>query len=93
VAILVAREITVAQVLERSAKGTGFDYWIGEDESLPFRFRTRLEVSGILRGTRADVERRVEQKCRQTERSDSMQLDALVFVVEFSHPLAKVIKR
>ncbi len=93
VAILVTRKITGAQVLERSAKGTGFDYWIGEDESVPFRLRTRLEVSGILRGTKADVDHRVEEKCRQTERSDTMQLDALVFVVEFSRPLAKVTKR
>ncbi len=81
------------KLVERSAKGTGFDYWIGENESLPFRLRTRLEVSGILRGTMAEVEQRVEQKCRQTERSDSTRLDALVFVVEFSRPLAKVVKR
>jgi hypothetical protein len=93
VAILVTRELTGAHVLERSAKGTGFDYWIGDAESLPFRLRIRLEVSGILRGTMADVERRAEQKCCQTERSDATRLDALVFVVEFSHPLAKVIKR
>ncbi len=93
VAILVTREMTGAHVLERSAKGTGFDYWIGNDESLPFRLKTRLEVSGIFHGTMVDVERRTEQKCRQTERSDATRLDALVFVVEFSHPLAKVIKR
>lgn len=92
VAILATREMTGMRVLERSAKGTGFDFWIG-DESVPFRLRTRLEVSGILRGTMADVDRRAEQKCRQTERSDASRLDALVFVVEFSQPLAKVTRR
>jgi hypothetical protein len=93
VAILITRDILGAKVLERSAKGTGFDYWIGEDDSLPFRLRARLEVSGILRGTMAEVERRADQKCRQTERSDATRLDALVFIVEFSQPIARVIMR
>jgi hypothetical protein len=93
VAILVTREATGKQVLERSAKGTGFDYWIGENESSPVRFKTRLEVSGILRGTPEDVRRRVDEKCLQTRRSDSMGLDAIVFIVEFSLPLAGVAKR
>jgi hypothetical protein len=93
VAILVARRMTGAQVLERSAKGTGFDYWIGDGESPRFLFTTRLEVSGILRGTPTDVERRAQEKCQQTMRSDATRLDALVCVVEFSGPLAKVIKR
>jgi len=93
VAILVTREATGKQVLDRSAKGTGFDYWIGEDGSSPVRLKTRLEVSGILRGTIADVQRRVDEKCIQTKRSDAMGLDAIVFVVEFSFPLAGVAKR
>lgn len=92
-AILVTRRLGGLEVIERSVKGTGFDYWIGEDEHVPFELKTRLEVSGILRGTRADVERRAVQKCHQTERSDGMGLDAVVFVVEFSQPLAKVVKR
>lgn len=93
VAILLTREIGEGQVLERSAKGTGFDYWIGHDGSVPFRLRARLEVSGILRGAMSEVDERLKAKCRQTEQSDTMRLDALVIVVEFSRPLAKVAKR
>jgi hypothetical protein len=93
VAILVTKELTGFEVIERSAKGTGFDYWVGEDEQLPFQSKTRLEVSGILRGTLGDIEQRVREKCHQTERSDGMGLAALVFVVEFSQPIVKVIKR
>jgi hypothetical protein len=93
VAILVTKELTKFTVIERSMKGTGFDYWVGEDEQLPFQDKTRLEVSGILCGKLADIERRVREKCHQTERSDGMGLAALVFVVEFSQPIVKVIKR
>lgn len=53
VAILVVRKTTGKSVLERSAKGPGFDFWIGdeEDDELPFQGLTRLEVSGIAKLT------------------------------------------
>jgi hypothetical protein len=46
VAILVVREAAGKTVLERAAKGGGFDFWIGdeEDSELPFQGLTRLEV-------------------------------------------------
>src|SRR5260221_12677183 len=52
VAIVGVRETTGKTVLERSAKGPGFDFWIGdeEDAELPFQGLMRLEVSGILSG-------------------------------------------
>jgi hypothetical protein len=93
VAILVMKKLTGFEVIERSVKGTGFDYWVGKNESFPFRCKTRLEVSGILRGALGEVEQRISRKCRQTERSDEMKLDALVIVVEFSQPLVRVAKR
>ena len=38
--------------IERSAKGGGFDWWIGTSDptGLPFQGMVGLEVSGILRG-------------------------------------------
>ena len=50
IAILMMRELTGKRVVERSKKGTGFDYWIGEsdDDDLIFTNKARLEVSGIL---------------------------------------------
>jgi hypothetical protein len=53
VAILVVKEVTGMVVVERSKKGTGFDYWLGSEDydGLPFQGTSRLEVSGILTGT------------------------------------------
>jgi len=93
VAISVIHDLAGFAVVERSRKGTGFDYWLGDDDPHPFRKKARLEVSGILRGTDSDLERRVKEKCRQTERSDCTRLEAFVAVVEFGHPMAKVVKR
>jgi hypothetical protein len=47
---MLIRQLTQFTVIERSRKGTGFDYWLGsEDEAgeLPFQNKVRLEVSGI----------------------------------------------
>lgn len=67
IAILIAHEFTGKIVVQRSKKGTGFDYWLGEpqvpDDTLPFSTElTRLEVSGILSGTGTQVAARVKQK-------------------------------
>lgn len=49
IAFLIIRELTDLTVIERSRKGTGFDYWLGTttDEGQPFKNKVRLEVSGI----------------------------------------------
>ena len=51
IAFLIVRELTDLTVIERSRKGTGFDYWLGTttdvDEGQPFKNKVRLEVSGI----------------------------------------------
>lgn len=82
--------------VKRSHKGTGFDYWVGDDgpRRYPFDNKARLEVSGILRETEKNsVEHRIKEKCRQTEKSDHTRFKAFVAVVEFGHPMAKVVKR
>jgi hypothetical protein len=64
VAILIVKEATGKVVIERSRKGTGFDYWLGDSDydGLPFKGISRLEVSGILAGTRNQIEARIKQK-------------------------------
>ena len=94
IATLLVPRIWDLQVVERSKKGTGFDYWLGsstESESL-FQNKARLEVSGIRTGTEAMVANRVRKKLKQTERSDA-NLSAVVIVVEFSEPQSRVAKR
>jgi hypothetical protein len=82
------------EVVERSKKGTGFDYWLAERNSsgLLFQGLARLEVSGVLSGTSSDLSRRVSQKKKQTEVSDGL-LPAIIVVVEFGKPCATLVQR
>jgi hypothetical protein len=92
IAFLIVRELTNLTVIERSRKGTGFDYWLGTsetDEELPFTNKVRLEVSGIRSGDASRVKARVKQKKEQTNPSDG-QFPAYIIVVEFSTPLSFV---
>ncbi|MBX9681938.1 MAG: hypothetical protein K2X38_24540 [Gemmataceae bacterium] len=92
VAIVLCREVTGLSVLERSIKGTGFDWWLGHEDDL-FQSKARLEVSGILKGSRTTVNGRVAVKKKQTKRSDRTSLPAYIVVVEFSCPQAHMVKR
>jgi hypothetical protein len=89
IAVLLAKKEIGYAVIERSRKGTGFDYWMGDDSDIPFQSKARLEISGIRRGNDSEVKTRVKQKLKQTNRSDGL-LPAYVIVVEFGCPLAEV---
>ena len=94
IATLLVPRITNLQVVERSKKGTGFDYWLGssmETETL-FQNKARLEVSGIRAGSEATIVGRVRKKLGQTVKSDAA-LSVMVIVVEFSGPQSRVAKR
>jgi hypothetical protein len=69
VAIIVALPLTDMPRVERSAKGPGVDYWVGDgkDERGIFQRAARLEVSGILKGDEAKIAARLKQKLTQTE--------------------------
>ena len=90
IAILVVREIRGHSVLERARRGTGFDYWMGAPNLMPFAGKTRLEVSGIRRGDQRSISARVNRKKQQMSRSGT-RLPGIVVVVEFSTPLARVL--
>jgi hypothetical protein len=89
IAVLLAKKEIGYAVIERSRKGTGFDYWMGDDSEIPFQNKARLEISGIRNGNDNEIKARVKQKLKQTDRSDGY-LPAYVIVVEFSCPLAEV---
>jgi hypothetical protein len=89
VAFMIALSISGYEVLLRSKKGDGFDYYLGKDDpDRMYQNAARLEVSGILEGTDVEIQKRVRQKLKQTDPSDTMGLPAFVCVVEFSQPLA-----
>jgi hypothetical protein len=77
-------------VVERSVKGLGFDYWLGDkDDDELFAGKARLEVSGILSGSRSQAQARVRQKREQMKPSDRL-APGYVAVVEFGTPIACV---
>ena len=96
IAILLICELTEFTAIERAKKGTGFDYWLGKkefEEDLPFKREARLEVSGILLGSKALLENRMKIKLKQTIPSDGTALPAYTVVVEFSQPISQVVKK
>lgn len=96
VAILLMLDLTEYTVIERSRRGTGFDYWLGraeDSQGLPFQKSVRLEVSGIRMGDDSLVRTRVNQKLKQVALSDSTYLPAYIVVIEFGSPLARVAKK
>ena len=90
-ALLVAAH-TELEVVERSRKGTGFDYWLGQkgENSDLFQRTARMEVSGIGKGGDSVVATREKEKIEQTSMSDGL-LPAYIVIVEFGTPRARVV--
>ena len=96
IAVLLAKSETGYAVVQRSRKGTGFDYWMGdESDGPPFQRKAKLEISGILQvrgdygAVRRAVATRVQQKEKQVARP-GVSLPAYVIVVEFGTPFAEM---
>lgn len=93
IAALLVNEHTELEVVERSRKGTGFDYWLGPKGSQDGFFTSstsRLEVSHLGKGSASEIRARVKKKLGQTAPTDAYGLPALVVVVEYGTPLARV---
>ena len=90
IAVLLADKELDYRVIRTSARGTGFDYWLGDVGTELFQDKARLEVSGIRQGVASQIRQRVRQKLRQTRKSDSTGLPVYVIVVEFGQPEAQV---
>ncbi|TSP10654.1 hypothetical protein [Cupriavidus campinensis] len=89
VAIALLNKTHGYQVVERSAKGTGFDFWLGKAKgALPFSEMVRLEVSGIFDG-RLRVSARLSQKLKQMNPTDAT-ATGFAIVAEFSGPIVAV---
>ena len=87
IAFLTVNEFTQFTIIRRSMKGTGFDYWLSNDDQIPFKEDARLEISGIRSGDDRQLRARIREKSRQTDRSDGP-LPAYIAVVEFSRPVS-----
>ena len=93
IAVLITKKLVGYSVVDRSRKGTGFDYWLGDEAGVPFQNKARLEVSGIRNGDEKALKSRVNKKLRQTDPSDSTGLPAYIVVVEFGRPVVEVRKK
>jgi hypothetical protein len=95
IALVVALRITGMTSVERSAKGTGIDYWLGSDSASQgiFQRAARLEVSGILDGDDAKITARLNIKLHQASRSDGSLLPAYVAIVEFRTPETRFVMK
>jgi hypothetical protein len=91
IAALVINELTNYRIVERSRKGTGFDFWLGKkgSASLLFQEKARLEVSGIMKGDEQSIAARVRRKMKQISPSDGP-LPGVVAVVEFGVPRSRI---
>lgn len=88
IAILMSSKMSSHNCIERSSKGLGFDYWLGDEDSLGlFQRKARLEISGILKESATNtLENRVKGKETQTKKSAFLNMNAHICVTEFSKP-------
>jgi hypothetical protein len=94
ISAMLVKECTEYTILERSRKSTGFDYWLGKENDIPFQNSARLEISGIFKETTENnMEKRLERKKKQTNQSDETRLPAYISIVEFSNPKAIFAKK
>lgn len=67
-AMLVIEKLTNLQVTKQSQKRTGFGYWLGDNQNEGMQGHARLEVSGILKGTKSQINQRLKEKVEQTKK-------------------------
>ena len=90
VSVMLALYTTGYTVVERSRKGTGFDYFLGDNQDPLFTPKARLEISGIMCETDSNtLTSRYRQKAVQMSKSDDCQLPAYISIVDFSTPKVK----
>lgn len=90
ISFVLVRRFTEYTIIERSYKGTGFDYWLGSPKDPLFQRKARLEVSGILKETPSNsVKSRTKAKLKQINKIKT-ELPGIVVIVEFTRPLSEI---
>lgn len=95
IALLLICDLTEYTIISRAQKGTGIDYWLGQDdgdEYSIFQKKARLEVSGIRNGDHSEIRSRIRSKLQQIRQSHRSGLPAYVVIVEFSMPHSEVVR-
>ena len=92
IALLLLKETHGLVAVERSRKGTGFDFWMGTNTDPLFQDKAFLEVSGILSGDRSRVSNRRNEKFIQVGQT-SYPSKGFIVIVEFGNPIAEITQR
>ena len=95
--LLLIREKTDFTAIQRAARPSGIDYWLGykkEDNNSLFSIAdARLEISGILREKGSNtIKNRIKEKLKQIHASDRI-FPVFVSIIEFSHPKAETVRK
>lgn len=95
IAFLLITDLTDYDDISRAWHTTGFDYYLSYQAAVePFEAAAKLEVSGIRAAKNdSEIKQRVKQKLAQTDVSDGDALPTYVIVVEFSRPVAQVVRK
>jgi hypothetical protein len=82
-------DLTEDVFIEQSIEHSGIDYWlVRRGQGMLFQGKTRLEISGILRETKANsIARRIREKSTRLDRYKD-ESPAKIAIVEFSAPKA-----
>ena len=90
IALALLKAKTGYGVIERARKGTGCDWYLGDDDGgPPFQKKLRMEVSGIRQEDEQELRRRGRQKRAQLMRGDDKR-EGFVVIVGFVAPVATV---
>jgi hypothetical protein len=93
IAVLQVSKESKYEVIERSRKKTGIDYWLGDKESFLFQRKARLEVSGSINGDENVIKLRLKEKIEQSKQSDNTRLPAIIVIVGFKQPMMLTAER
>ncbi|OPY65906.1 MAG: hypothetical protein A4E63_02765 [Syntrophorhabdus sp. PtaU1.Bin050] len=96
-ALLLIRKHTPFTAIQRAAKPSGIDYWLGYKSKNPYSLFSmkdaRLEISGILVESGSNtIKSRIKQKLKQTEASDHV-FPVFISVIEFGNPKAETVRK
>ncbi len=91
-AMLIIEYFTDFTIAEQATKRIGVDYFLNKKGDASPTPSGKLEVSGILKGTKQQINQRIRQKVKQVQKGGFPELTAFIIVVEFSTPLIKVKK-
>lgn len=86
ISLLQMIKLTPLKIVERAMKGHGFDYWAGTQNGQLFQKHCRLEISGLLRGSREDMKSRFAAKQGQLEKKYSERIESLISIINFQTP-------